>query len=47
VAIFWKDSMLFKLAEKELEEVLKIDGASIGSHLYALDKPMKGWAMVP
>ena len=43
VAILWKDNMLFKLEKKAQQEALKLDGSSIGSHLYAPDKPMKGW----
>lgn len=47
VAIFWKNNMLFKLGKKEQEEALALDGASVGSHLYAPDKPMKGWVQIP
>lgn len=46
-AIFWKNNMLFKLGEKEREEALELEGASLGFHLYAPDKPMKGWVFVP
>ena len=46
-AIIWKDNMLFKLDEKAQQEALKLDGSVIGSHLYAPDKPMKGWVSVP
>lgn len=42
-AIFWKDEMLFKLTENDLEDALKLPGAKIGSHLYAPEKPMNGW----
>ena len=35
VTIFWKDNMLFKLPENELNEALALEGAAIGSHLYA------------
>ena len=47
VAIFWKDSMIFKLNEKDQQEALKLDGASIGAHLYDPTKPMKGWVSLP
>ncbi len=47
VAILWKDNMLFKLDAKAQQEALKLDGSSIGSHLYAPDKPMKGWVSLP
>lgn len=46
-AIFWKGSMLFKLDDKGQAEALKLDGAEIGSHLYAPNKPMKGWVLIP
>ena len=39
--------MLFKLSEKELEKALKLNGTSIGFHLYAPEKKMKGWVFVP
>lgn len=47
VAILWKGNMLFKLDEKAQKEALKLNGSSIGSHLYAPDKPMKGWVSLP
>ena len=47
IAILWKDHMLFKLDEKEQQEALQLDGSSIGAHLYAPDKPMKGWISIP
>ena len=47
VAILWKDYMLFKLEKKVQQEALKLDGSSIASHLYAPDKPMKGWVSLP
>ena len=46
-AFFWKEDMTFKLDEKSELEALKIDGAKIGSHLYAKDKQMKGWVLIP
>ena len=45
-AFFWKGNMVFKLDEKSQEEALKLDSAKIGSHLYAPDKPMKGWVSI-
>ncbi len=47
VAILWKDNMLFKLDEKVQHEALKLKDSCIGSHLYAPDKPMKGWVSLP
>ncbi len=47
VAILWKDNMLFKLDEKTQQEALKLNGSNIGFHLYAPDKPMKGWVSLP
>ena len=47
VAILWKDSMLFKLDEKAQQDALKLNGATIGAHLYDPDKPMKGWVSLP
>jgi len=46
-AFFWKENMTFKLDEKSELEALKIDGAKIGTHLYAKDKQMKGWVLIP
>ena len=46
-AIFWKNDMLFKLSEKEQKKALKQNGTSIGFHLYAPEKKMKGWVFVP
>jgi len=46
-AILWKDNMLFKLDEKAQQDALKLNGATIGSHLYDPDKPMKGWVSLP
>jgi len=47
VAIFWKDALIFKLDENSQKEALKLEGANIGSHLYAPEKPMKGWISIP
>ena len=46
-AFFWKGNMTFKLDEKSEIEALKIDGAKNGTHLYAKDKQMKGWVLIP
>ena len=46
-AIFWQDCMLFKLNDLAQKEALKLDAAKIASHLYAPDKPMKGWITIP
>jgi len=47
VVILWKDNMMFKLDGKAQQEALKLNGSKIGSHLYAPDKPMKGWVSLP
>ena len=39
--------MLFKLDDTAQKEALKLAGSRIGSHLYAPDKPMKGWVTLP
>ena len=46
-AIFWQDCMLFKLNELAQKEALKLDAVKIASHLYAPEKPMKGWIVIP
>ncbi len=46
-AFFWEGNMTFKLDEKSKLEALKIDGAKIGSHLYANDKQMQEWVFIP
>lgn len=46
-AIFWEDSMLFKLDDKDQAEALKLNGAKIGAHLYNPGKLMKGWVLLP
>ena len=46
-AFFWKENMVFKLDEQNHERALKISGAKIGSHLYAPEKQMKGWVLIP
>ena len=47
VAILWKNTMLFKLNESDYKEALKLKGSKIGTHLYAPERPMKGWVEVP
>ena len=46
-AILWKDNMLFKLDETDQLEAQMLEGSSIGYHLYAPEKPMKGWVSLP
>ena len=46
-AFFWQGNMVFKLDQETQEKALQLKGAKIGSHLYAPDKPMKGWVSVP
>ena len=41
-AFIWKGEMTFKLDKKSEWEAFKIDGAKIGSHLYAKEKQMTG-----
>ena len=46
-AFYWQENMVFKLDRESQEEALKLNGSKIGSHLYAPDKPMKGWISIP
>ncbi len=46
-AFFWEENVTFKLDGKAESEALKLSGAKIGSHLYAKDKQMKGWVLIP
>ena len=46
-AMFWNDSMIFKLDGRAEKEALKLDGANIGTHLYDSQKQMKGWVEIP
>ncbi len=46
-AILWKNVILFKLNAKDQKEALSLDGASLGFHLYAPEKPMRGWVAIP
>ena len=44
---YWQENMVFKLDRESQEEALKLNGSEIGTHLYAPDKPMKGWISIP
>lgn len=46
-AFFWKENMTFKLDKERQLEALKLDGSRIASHLYATEKLMNGWIMIP
>ena len=46
-AIFWKDEMIFKLNSADEKKALKLKGTRQGTHLYAPDRPMKGWVVIP
>ena len=46
-AFFWKGDMVFKLDKEVKKEALKLDGAKIGTHLYAPQRQMKGWVKIP
>ena len=46
-AFFWEENMVFKLDQETLGRALKLNGSKEGSHLYAPDKPMKGWISIP
>jgi hypothetical protein len=46
-AIYWKDGLMFRLDKKSQQEALALEGATIGFHLYATERPMKGWVWVP
>ncbi|MEP1096513.1 MAG: hypothetical protein ABJG78_15465 [Cyclobacteriaceae bacterium] len=46
-AIFWNEEMIFKLDDEGQKEALKLSGAKVGTHLYAKDRPMKGWVNIP
>lgn len=39
--------MVFKLDKKNQERALRINGSKIGTHLYAPEKQMKGWVLIP
>ena len=47
VAMFWNDSMIFKLDGRAEKEALNLNGANIGTHLYDSPKQMKGWVQIP
>lgn len=46
-AFYWKENMVFKLNDENQRRALTIKGARIGSHLYAPEKQMKGWVLIP
>src|SRR5260370_7974657 len=46
-AIFWKNDMIFKLDSESEKLALNLKGARQGTHLYALDRPMKGLVLIP
>ena len=46
-AMFWNDSMIFKLDGQAEKEALNLDGARVGTHLYNSNSPMKGWVQIP
>lgn len=46
-AFYWKENMVFKLDKPTQREALSLEGACIGSHIYAPEKQMKGWIMIP
>jgi len=46
-AIFWKNDMIFKLDSESEKLALNLQGARQGTHLYAPDRPMKGWVLIP
>ena len=46
-AFLWGAKMVFKLDQKYQKEALEINGAKIGSHLYAPEKQMNGWVSIP
>ena len=39
--------MVFKLDDKAQKNALKLNGSKVGSHIYAHEKPMKGWISIP
>ncbi len=47
IAFLWEDKMTFKLDEKSQQIALKLEGSTIGTHIYDEDKPMKGWVTIP
>jgi len=46
-AIFWKNDMIFKLDPESEKLALSLPGARQGTHLYAPDRPMRGWVLIP
>jgi len=47
VAIYWQESMLFKLDEETRLKALEIQSATPATHLYAKDRAMRGWVNIP
>ena len=46
-AMFWKNSMIFRLQAIDEQKALSLTGASQGTHIYAPDRAMRGWVKVP
>lgn len=46
-AIFWKDDMIFKINKDDEKKALRLKSARQGTHLYAPDRQMKGWVLIP
>ena len=46
-AIFWEDAMIFKLNNDDEKMALRLKGARQGTHLYATNRPMNGWVLIP
>jgi len=44
---FWKEDMVFKLDNESQKEALNLKNSKVGSHLYAPEKQMKGWILIP
>ena len=45
-AVLWQEAVLFKLAPDKIEEALQLEYSSPATHLYAADRPMKGWVKI-
>ena len=46
-AFYWKEDMVFKLENDSQKEALNLKNSKIGTHLYAPDKQMNGWVLIP
>jgi len=46
-AFLWKGNMIFKLDKQSQLDALNLDDSKIGTHLYAPEKQMKGWILIP